>query len=182
LQAGYPAIMDEPDQTGFALSYARGKGEFRVYITFAAAGMFLAFWILRGSEVALLLAVLAAGTGFYFYPLIEAGRTRIGAGEHGIFIEGFGLIPWRSVEDISLMTYAVRSLEVSELHIKLSRSLPGALAADWRSLPWHRLLMKLPWVMKSDGIVRINLEPFPGKPAEIERVFRQQRRYFGGAR
>ena len=171
--------MNETPDSGFAIAYAKGKGATRVYIAFAMGALFTGFWMFNGSEVALLFGVLAFGVSFYFYPLIESDRTRVGAGEHGIFIEGFGLIPWRSVEDVTLSTYAVRSIEVSELHIKLSKSLPQALAADWRSLPWHRLLMMLPWKMSADNIVRINLEPFPGKPDEILRAFLSKWRYFG---
>lgn len=103
----------------------------------------------------------------------------MGAGEHGIFIEGFGLIPWRSVQDVALSTYAVRTLQVSELHIKLSKSLPQALAADWRSLPYHRLLMMLPWRMGPDNTVRINLEPFPGAAADVANAFQRQRQFYG---
>lgn len=171
--------MDDAANSGFAIAYAKDKGTARVYVAFAMGALFAGFWMYNGSEVALLLAVLAFGVSFYFYPLIEAERTRAGAGEHGIFIEGFGLIPWRSVDDIRLSTYAIRSIQVSELHVKLSKSLPQALAADWRSLPWHRLLMMLPWKMGADNIVRINLEPFPGNPEDITRAFQRQWQYFG---
>ncbi len=171
--------MNETTESGLAIAYAKGKGTARVYIAFAMGALFTGFWIFNGSEVALLLGVLAFGVSFYFYPLVESDRTRVGAGEHGIFIEGFGLIPWRSVDNIQLSTYAVRSIEVSELHVKLSKSLPHALAADWRSLPWHRLLMMLPWKMNADNIVRINLEPFPGTPDEFLRAFLSKWRYFG---
>ena len=171
--------MEEATSTGFAIGYAKGKGAARVYVAFAIGALFIGFWLFNGNGIALLLGVLAIGTSFYFYPLIESGRPRAGAGEHGVFIEGFGLIPWRSVDDIRLSTYAVRSIQVSELHIKLSKSLPQALAADWRSLPWHRLLMMLPWKMGSDNIVRINLEPFPGSPEDIVRAFQRKWQYFG---
>lgn len=171
--------MSETSNPGFALSYARGKGTTRVYIAFAMGALFTGFAIFNGSEIALLCALVAFGVSFYFYPLVESERTRAGAGEHGIFIEGFGLVPWRAIEDVTLSTYAVRSIEVSELHIKLSKSLSEALAADWRSLPWHRLLMKLPWKMGADNIIRINLEPFPGTPDEILRAFQRTRRFFG---
>lgn len=171
--------MADPINTGFALAYGKDKGAFRVYIAFAMGAVFAAFWILRGSEVTLVLALLSFAVAYHFYPLVETGRPRIGAGEHGIFIEGFGIIPWRSIKDISLSTYAIRSIEVNELQIKLSRPLPAALSADWRKMPLHRLLMKLPWKMGSDNTVHINLEPFPGKPAEVCAAFQNKQRFFG---
>ena len=69
---------------------------------------------------------------------------------------------------------------VSELHIHLSRGLPNALIADWRSLPWHRLIMKLPWSMSGDNVVRVNLEPFAGEPEEIVSALCRVQRHFGG--
>jgi hypothetical protein len=165
--------------SGFAIGYAPGKGAFRVYLCLALAALSFAAWMVRGGELTLILAVLFGLTAYYFYPLIETAKIRLGAGEHGIFIEGFGVIPWRSVHSIALSTYAVRSIEVNELTIKLARSLPNALIADWRSLPWHRLIMKLPWTMTRDNTVRINLEPFAGRPDDILAALQRTRRYFG---
>lgn len=163
---------------GFTVGYAPGKGNFRVYICLALAAGSVGLWLLRGSEIALALAAFFGITGYYFYPLIETAKVRLGAGEHGVFIEGFGIIPWRSIQDIELSTYAVRSIEVNELHIKLARALPNALIADWRSLPYHRLLMKLPWSMSRDNVVRINLEPFAGTAEEIVAALIRNRRAY----
>ncbi|MGI9425294.1 MAG: hypothetical protein ACR2PA_19025 [Hyphomicrobiaceae bacterium] len=163
----------------FTLGYEPGKGTFRVYVCLGLAAAFGYGWYAFGSEISLLLAAFFAITGYYFYPLIETGRVRIGAGEHGIFIEGLGVIPWRSIKDIRLNTYAVRSIEVNELDIELSHALPKALIADWRSLPYHRLLMKLPWSMTRDGVVRINLEPFPEAPDDIVNALIRTRKFFG---
>ena len=164
---------------GFAVGYAPGKGVFRVYLCLVAAVALVCGWFVAGSEIVLALAFFFALTGYYFYPLIESNKVRLGAGEHGVFIEGFGIIPWRSIDGISLSTYAVRSIEIDELNIKLSRALPNALIADWRSLPYHRLLMKLPWSMSRDNVVRINLEPFRGSPAEIHAGLTRLRSFYG---
>lgn len=167
-----------PGLNGFAVGYAPGKGTFRVYICLAVAAVFVCLWALRGSEIALALAAFFGVTGYYFYPLIETAKARLGAGEHGVFIEGFGIVPWRAIQDIELSTYAVRSIEVNELHIKLARALPNALIADWRSLPYHRLLMKLPWSMSRDNVVRVNLEPFAGMAEEIVAALNRNRRAY----
>ena len=47
---------------------------------------------------------------------------------------------------------------MEELHIKLKQPLHAALLADWRRLSIWRLLMRLPWTMGHDNIVRINLQ------------------------
>ena len=173
------ATSDLPAASGFAVGYAKGKGAFRVYLCLVLAVGFAGLWWWRGSEIALVLAVLFALTSYYFFPLIETWKVRLGAGEHGVFIEGFGLIPWRNIDKVELTTTAVRSIEINELKISLSKTVPNALIADWRSLPYHRLLMKLPWSMDRDGIVRINLEPFAGDPGEIVAAIERNRRFFG---
>lgn len=177
--------MPEREQTqgssGFAIGYGKDKGSFRVYVCLVIFIICLLAWLLRGSEIAFALAVFFGGTGYYFFPLIETEKARLGAGEYGIFIEGFGVIPWRSIEDIKLSTYAVRTIEINELTLKLAQSLPSALIADWRSLPYHRLLMKLPWTMTRDNTVRINLEPFASQPDEIVAALQRCRRYFSAA-
>ncbi|MEM9357063.1 MAG: hypothetical protein AAGB04_12700 [Pseudomonadota bacterium] len=171
---------EAPGSSGFAVGYAKDKGSFRVYVCLAVAVICLLGWFFRGSEILLALAVFFGGTGYYFYPLIETEKARLGAGEHGVFIEGFGVIPWRSIENIELSTYAVRTIEVNELTLRLAKSLPNALIADWRSLPYHRLLMKLPWSMTRDNTVRVNLEPFAGRPDDITAALKRCRTYFGG--
>ncbi len=172
---------DPQGSHGFAVGYARDKGSFRVYVCLTLAVGLFCVWVFQHSEIALVLAILFGLTAYYFYPLVETGKVRLGAGEHGIFIEGFGVIPWRAVDEISLSTYAVRSIEINEVNIELGKSLPDALIADWRSLPYHRLLMKLPWSMTRDNVVRINLEPFAGSPEDIIGALRRTRKYYGGA-
>jgi len=166
--------------SGFAMGYARNKGEFRVYACMFFGVVLAAGGILKGSEIASITGLLFLITSYYFYPLIETQKVRIGAGEHGIFIEGFGIIPWRSVQSLELKNTVVRTMRISELNIKLSQGLPSALIADWRSLPWYRLLMKLPWTMGRDNVVRINLEPFAAEPEKILDAMQRTRRYFSG--
>ena len=70
--------MNQESDSGFAMAYAKGKGAARVYIAFAMGASFAGFWMFNGSEIALLFAVLAFGVSFYFYPLVESDRPRIG--------------------------------------------------------------------------------------------------------
>ncbi len=165
--------------SGYRIGYAKGKGEFRVYVSLALCAAFIAVWIFSNSELLLVPVLFFGATGYYFFPLIESGKVRLGAGEHGIFIEGLGIIPWRAITNITLSVYFVRTIEVNELNIKLARPLPKALVADWRALPYYRLLMKLPWSMGRDNVVRVNLEPFAAPPQNIVDALNNNWRYFG---
>lgn len=170
--------LSEP--SGFAIGYARGKGSFRVFIATALALAFAATAVQTNSGIAMVLAAAFGVTAFYSFPLIEHGKARLGANQYGVFIEGFGLISWRGIQDIKVATRAVRSITINELEIHLSRPITEAVIADWRqTMPYHRLLMRLPWKMPSDKVVSVDLEPFESKPAEIVRQFKRRQKYFG---
>lgn len=173
-------IDKSPPQTGFAIGYARDKGTFRVFVSFALFVVFACVWYFYSSELALGVAVFFVLTAYYFFPLVETDKVRLGAGEYGLFIEGFGVVPWRAIGEVRLSTYAVRTIQVNELLIQLSKPLPKALMADWRSLPFYRLLMKLPWSMGRDNVVRVNLEPFAGSPDKIVAALKRARRFYSG--
>ncbi|MEM8627726.1 MAG: hypothetical protein AAGF32_07280, partial [Pseudomonadota bacterium] len=58
---------------------------------------------------------------------------------------------------------------------------PDVLLADWRSLPWYRQLMHLPWRMSEGNVVRIPLDTLNRPPDEIERAFRRMQKFHGGS-
>src|SRR5262249_13949964 len=131
-----------------------------------------------GYQTPLVIGIITACTAYYFYPLIERKKPRIGGGQYGVFIDGFGLISWRAISDIQLVTYATRFSQEHELHFRLPVPLDRALLADWRGLPVWRLLMKLPWTMGYDNIVRIHLAPFAPPPEDIHRQFERLWRHY----
>ena len=175
--------IDPPPNTraagGFAVGYGAQKGRFRVYIMAALSALFLAVFLGGGGAVALILAALTGATAYYFYPLTETAKPRLGANQYGIFIDGFGVIAWRAIGDVLIRTYAMRSIEIKELHIELSQPLSRALTSDWRRPPLYRLLMRLPWTMTSDNVVHVNLEPFAGTPDEILQAIQLIRKRYG---
>jgi hypothetical protein len=169
---GLPAYLQE----GFILPYSRGEAaRFHVLALISAAAF--AAWINWGYQLLSITAILAGCSAYYFFPFTES-RVRLGANQYGLFIDGFGLIAWRAISDISLVTYSVRTIETEELHIKLKQPVGSALLADWRRLPVWRLLMRLPWAMGYDNIVRINLQPFAPPAEEITRTIQRMWRFY----
>jgi hypothetical protein len=171
------AQVPEFIERGYHLPYGRDAGDFRfnvmAILTVLAFGMFLA----TGYNSLLVVGAATGCVTYYFYPLKER-KPRIGAGQYGIFIDGFGLIAWRAIGDIQLVTFATRFSETDELQIRLKTSMDQALLADWRGLPIWRLLMKLPWTMSHDNVVRIPLAPFAPPPADIHRQFQRLWKYY----
>lgn len=169
---------DIRDFGGYTVRYGHEKGQFRVFVLSAIGIAFSVSAFYMGSEILLAIGVAALGTAYYFFPLIESERPRLGANQYGVFIEGLGLIGWRSIEDISTVHIAVRTMMTHELQIKLTQPLEGALLADWRRMPIYRLLMRLPWTMSHNNTIRVNLEPFADPPDEIERTLKRMQRHY----
>ncbi len=171
------AQVPEFIERGYHLAYGKDSGDFRfnvmAIITVMACGMFAA----TGYDTLLVVGAATGCVAYYFYPLKER-KPRIGAGQYGIFIDGFGLISWRAIADIKHIVYASRFSETDELQIQLKTSLDNALLVDWRDLPIWRLLMKLPWTMTHDNVVRIQLAPFASPPEDIHRQFHRLWRFY----
>jgi hypothetical protein len=163
-------------QQGFILPYNREEAA-RFHVLAAITAATFAAWLTWGYQLLSITAILAGCSAYYFFPFTES-RVRLGANQYGLFIDGFGLIAWRAISDIDLVTYSVRTLEMEELHIKLKQPIASALLADWRHLPVWRLLMRLPWQMGYDNIVRINLQPFAPAAEEIAQTIQRMWKFY----
>jgi hypothetical protein len=169
---GLPEFLQE----GFILPYSRSEAP-RFHVLAAISAATLAAWLTWGYQLLSITAILAGCSAYYFFPFTER-RPRLGANQYGLFVDGFGLIAWRAIGDITLVTYSVRTLEMEELHVKLNQPVGGALLADWRRLAIWRLLMRLPWTMGHDNIVRINLQPFAPPAEEVVRTMHRMWRFY----
>lgn len=161
--------MDERDVGGYSVTYGREEIQAPVYVVAFIAAALLAAALTTGSTVALVLGVAAAGVAYYNVPVLER-RPIVGANQYGIFIQGLGLIRWSAIDGIELVELAVRASTINELQISLKTRLSSALVADWRSQPFWRSLMRLPWSMSRSNVVGVNLEPFDKEPGEIHRT------------
>ncbi len=166
------------DESGYTVGYGAEKGQFRVFILTAAGIAFSVAAFYTGSEILLAIGVAALGTAYYFFPLIETHRSRLGANQYGIFVEGLGLIGWRSIENIDTVGIAIRTMMTHELQIRLNQPLEKALLADWRKLPLYRLLMRLPWRMSHNNTILVDLEPFADPPDEVARTLKRMQRFY----
>lgn len=164
--------------TGYKVAYGRDEMQFPVYVAAAAAAAFLAAAIVTGKTIFAALGVAAAGVAYYFFPLLETGRARLGANQYGVFIEGFGIIRWRAIDKIDLVSIAMRAMTIEELQISLKEPLRNALVADWRKMPLYRSLMRLPWSMTHNNVIRVNLEPFDKAPEEVHRTLQRMWRHY----
>lgn len=172
------ATLNEGNVGGYSVAYGREDTYFPVYVTAALAAIFTtAAWI-TGELYWLALAVAAAAFTYYNIPLLETGRPTIGANQYGIFIQAFGLVRWRAIERIDLVEIAERAMTVHELQIVLGVPLSSALVVDWRKQPAYRWLMRLPWRMNHNNMVRVNVEPFDQPPDVIHRTFLRMWRYY----
>jgi hypothetical protein len=170
--------LDETHAGGYSVAYNRESGEFPIYVLAALAAGLAAAAFITGHAVLLALGLAAAGLTYYNLPLLETGRPTLGANQYGIFIQAFGLIRWRAIERIELVAIAQRADTLHELQITLNAPLKSALVADWRQQPFYRSLMRLPWRMGHDKMVRLNVEPFDQPPDEVHRTLVRMWRYY----
>ena len=170
--------MNEDDFKGYTVAYGRDETQFPAYLFGVLAAIMLAAGIYTMQTIWFALGFAFAGFAFYNFPLLETGRPVIGANEYGIFIQGFGIIRWSAVGKVDLVPIAVRILTIHELQIGLKVPLGQALIADWRRTSWWRQLMRLPWSMTHQNIIRINLEPFDQQPEEIHRTLERMWKHY----
>jgi hypothetical protein len=170
--------MSEKEMSGFTVAYGRDEAPFPVYVAALLAAALLAAAFYRSNPIFFGLGAMAAGFAYYNWPLAEIGRTRFGANQYGVFIEGFGLVQWRAIGSIELVQIAVRAVTLNELQITLKQPLSSALIADWRKMPLYRRLMRLPWTMNYNNMIRITLDPFDKEPDEIQRTFQRMWRHY----
>ncbi len=166
------------EMNGYTVAYGRDEAPFPVYAAAGIAAVLITGGLYRANPILFGLGSVAAGFAYYNLPLAEVGRPRIGANQYGVFIEGFGIIQWRSIDSIELAQIAVRAVTLHELQITLKHPLTRALIKDWRKVPWYRQLMRLPWSMTHDNKVRIALDAFDKEPDEIHRTFQRMWRHY----
>jgi hypothetical protein len=170
--------VDHQNAGGYSIAYGRDDTAFPVYAVSALAAVFLAAAWYTGLTVWLALGVAAAGFAYYNIPLLETGRPTMGANQYGVFIQAFGLIGWRAIDKIDLVSIAERDTTIHEIQIGLRVPLGSALVADWRKQPFYRSLMRIPWAMTPANVVRVRVGNFDQPPDEIHRTLLRMWRHF----
>jgi hypothetical protein len=170
-------MNDGTEFDGYTVAYDRDEIQFPVYVLVVVGTIMLASSIMHHNIFIFALGLAAAFFSFYNFPLLETGKPRLGAGQYGMFVEGLGVIPWRSIAKIDLEPVMLRGMLYHELHVTLARPLSSALVADWRHGRWHRTLMRVPW-SQHDNLIRIPLDVFDHEPQDIYRSFDRLWRYF----
>lgn len=170
--------MDETETSGYTVAYERDETQFPVYVAGIVGAALIAGGMVRASAALFVLGTVFTAFGYYNFPLIETGRPRLGANQYGIFIEGLGLLRWRSLERIDLVPLASRNLTFHEVQLVLREPIGAALMADWRRVPLYRYAMRLIWRMGPGNVVRIKLDALELPPDEIHRTLLRMWRYF----
>lgn len=165
------AHVSQDDFNGYTVAYEQDEIQFPVYVLVFIGCAFGVAGFAVENAILVALALLALGFAYYNYPLLEYGRPRIGAGQYGIFVEGLGILAWKSVKQLDLTRVERRGVANHEMEIVLHEPLRRALIADWRKRPLHRFLMRLPWTLRGGDIVRIPLDILERPPDEIHHNF-----------
>lgn len=173
-------MVTENDIVGYTIGYDQEEIHFPIYAITALAAVLILAGILKGIPILSVVGLLPAAVTYYNLPLLESGRPRIGSGQYGLFIEGLGLVSWRSVDRIDTLESVERAGTSHDLIIGLKKPIPEALLADWRARPLLRRPMRLPWRLASKTEIRIPLDVLDKPAAEIQDTFVRMWRFNRG--
>ena len=172
--------MSQENLPGYTVAYEQEELQFPVYVVaFIGAGLGVAGFSLD-NIVLIAIALMAIGYAYHNYPLLETGRPRVGAGQYGVFAEGLGIVSWRAIKNIEMVPVELRGSTNNELRITLTEPLDRALLADWRKRPLHRFLMRLPWTMSGNEVIRIPLDIFDRPAEDITNNFTRMMGFYRG--
>jgi hypothetical protein len=173
-------MATENDIVGYTVGYDQDDVHFPVYAMTALAVALILAGIFKGVPILIVVGLLPAAVAYHNLPLLESGRPRIGSGQYGLFIEGLGLVSWRAIDSIDTIENIERTGTSNDLIINLKQPIPEALLADWRSRPWLRWPMRLPWHLASKTEIRIPLNVLDRPAPEIKETFIRMWRYNRG--
>jgi hypothetical protein len=173
------ATVSDTCLDGYVVAYDREEIQFPVCVLAVVSAVLLVGAYTNENVILLVLSVIIGCIAYYNFPLLETGRPRLAANRYGLFIEGLGLLKWRAVERIDIISVVVRANSYQELEIALNQPVNNALAADGRVRPAHLRLMRLPWAWCSEKTIRIPLEVFDRPALEIYRTFLRLWLYYG---
>lgn len=170
-------MNDGSEFDGYTVAYDRDEIHFPVYVMVCAGTILLGMSFTRQNAYLFWLGLAAVSFAFYNFPLVETGKPRLGAGQYGMFVEGLGVIPWRSIAKVELEPVLLRGTLYHELHIALARPVDAALVADWRHGRWHRAFMRVPWRARGN-LVMIPLDVFDHPPEDVHRTIVRLWKFF----
>jgi hypothetical protein len=172
-----PAVTQD-HMHGYTVAYEREEIQFPVYVVGFIGACFATAGYALDNIFLIALALLAFGFAYYNFPLLETGKPRLGAGQYGIFADGLGIVSWRAIKRLDLVPVEVRGSSSNELRVILHEPLDRALLADWRKRPFYRFLMRLPWTMAGNDVIRIPLDVFDRPAAEIHHTFTRMMTFY----
>ena len=163
-------------QEGFILPYNK-KEAARFHTLAAITAATFAAWLTWGYQLLSITAILAGCSAYYLLPLHreEAKARRKPVWTVHRRFRAHRLARDRRHQSRHLLDPNARDGRASHQAETAGHS---ALLVDWRRLPIWRLLMRLPWTMGYDNIVRIDLQPFAPPPDEIIRTMQRMWRYY----
>lgn len=173
-------MVSDEQIIGYTVAYEQEELSFPVYVLALIAIALFAAGLVKSIPILQVLSLVPALGVYYNLPLLETGKPRLGAGQYGLVLEGLGLIQWRAIDGIDLVTAQIRGTDFHELHIPLKSTLGEALLLDWRRRHFARQFMRLPWSLTRENVIRVPLDIMDKPPAEIHAALQRLWRYYRG--
>lgn len=172
--------MSDDAIKGYLVAYEQEELQFPVYVLALVGIALVAAGVIQQVPLLACLAIVPLTGFFYNLPLLETGRWRLGASQYGLLLEGLGLIDWRAVDGIDLVSKDDRGATSVAMHVDLKVPIGQALILDWRRRSFLRSLMRLPWSWAAGRTIRIPLDIMDKPAEEIHKTFQRMWRFYRG--
>ena len=173
--------MVETDFGGFTVAYEQEELQFPIYVLAGMAAAFLFEAINLPSYAFFVASLVLVAAIYHNAPLLETGTPRLSAGSKGLSIYSLGLVAWRSISAIELVSSSLRGAVYYEIRVTLNQPITTALVMDGRHLPLYRALMRRPWALVKPSTIRIPSDIFDLPAADIFKALTRAWKFYRGS-
>lgn len=152
-----------------------------IYGSGALSMMMILVGFFSGDPVVMLASLFPMALAAYHLPIRRNDHPQIVVTDHGLFLDGLGVIPWRETTDVDL--WGPESEETdgeNELVVTTKHAIEFTIEPQM-DLTLFRTFQVMVWRLEELNVIRIRLEPLNVEPAflagEARRRLRRSRNW-----
>ena len=152
-------------QQALAVRFDPKGGEMAVYGGALVSAFMLSLAVAWWHIGMLIGSLLCLGIVLYYLPKVLK-RPALVITEHGLFVDGLGVLPWVVVAHAEMVDKAIRSIRNAEIHLTLTGPLDNVLEPLAQKSIWRNYMYKI-WSQPNPGSITFKMEPLWASPDEI---------------
>lgn len=152
-------------QQALAVRFDPKSGEMAVYGGALVSAFLLSLAVAWWDPAMLIGALICLGGVLYFLPKVMK-RPALVITEHGLFVDGLGVLPWAVISEAEMVDKAIRSIRNAEIYLTLSGPLATVLEPLAKKTVWRQFMFRV-WHEQKPGTLMFKMEPLWASPDEI---------------